>query len=119
MFTLILIGLLVGVLSSLLGVGGGFLLVPYLIALGKKASLAVGTAFLFIVMVSLSALVGHGRLGNVDIKTGLLLGLGGVLGAQLGPLLLAQVADVWFKRGFALVLITLGGWLLWSTREVG
>ena len=48
MITLALMGLIVGILSSGSGLGGGFLLVPLLIFLGREAKLAVGTAFVFI-----------------------------------------------------------------------
>jgi len=116
---LVLLGFLVGILSSLSGLGGGFMVVPFLIYLGKKAQMAVGTSFLAVMLIAVSALIGHGRAGNVDWKTGLLLAVGGVLGAQLGPLLLEQVPEVVFKRAFALLLLGTGTWLLWSARNAG
>nr|WP_272908968.1 sulfite exporter TauE/SafE family protein [Nitrospina gracilis] len=105
-------GVLVGVLSSLSGLGGGFLVVPLLIYLGHKAHLAVGTSFMVILMIAASSLVAHGRLGNVDFKMGLMLALGGVAGAQVGPLILKQIPDAYFKMGFAAVLIGIGVWMM-------
>ncbi len=116
MLSLILFGLLIGILSSLSGLGGGFLVVPFLLYIGKKAQLAVGTSFLVIFLVAISSLAGHWRLGNIDWKTGLILAIGGVVGAQLGPILLQQVPEVLFKRGFACALIGIGVWLFWSTK---
>ncbi len=114
---LILFGLLIGLLSSLSGLGGGFLVVPYLLYLGKNAQMAVGTSFLVIFLIATSALIGNWRLGQVDFKTGLILAIGGVIGAQLGPVLLQQVPEIMFKRGFALVMIGMGVWLMWTVRN--
>ncbi len=117
MLILILFGLLIGVLSSLSGLGGGFLVVPFLIYMGKKAQLAVGTSFLVILLIAVSSLTAHGRFGNIEWKTGLLLAVGGVIGAQLGPVLLQQVPEIIFKRGFACLMIGIGGWLFWTARN--
>ena len=46
----ITLGVLVGILSSGSGLGGGFLVVPFLLQLGKEAKVAVGTSFLFILI---------------------------------------------------------------------
>ena len=108
----IALGLLVGILSSLSGLGGGFLVVPLLIYLGKQAQLAVGTSFLVVLLIAVSSLVAHARLGNVDYKTGLLLAVGGVIGAQVGPMILKQVTDQQFKLGFAALLIGIGVWMV-------
>jgi len=113
---LFFLGLVVGVLSSLSGLGGGFLVVPLLIYLGHKAQLAVGTSFMVVLLVAASSLFAHGRLGNVDYRTGLLLALGGVIGAQAGPILLQAIPEVMFKRLFAGFLVAIGVWLFWTTR---
>ncbi len=83
MITLVLLGIIVGILSSGSGLGGGFLVVPLLIFLGRDAKLAVGTSFVFILIVAISSILAHYRLGNVDIKTGLFMALGGVVGALI------------------------------------
>lgn len=109
------LGLVVGILSSLSGLGGGFLVVPLLIYLGKKAQLAVGTSFMVVLLIALSSLIAHARLGNVDYKMGLTLAVGGVIGAQFGPLILKQVTEQQFKMGFAVLLIGIGIWLMVTT----
>ena len=115
MVTLALVGLIVGILSSGSGLGGGFLVVPLLIFLGREAKLAVGTAFVFILIVSMSSILAHYRLGNIDIKTGLVMALGGVIGAQIGPHLLQHLSDQNYKRIFSVLLVITAVWLFAST----
>ena len=110
------LGVLIGILSSGSGLGGGFLVVPFLLQLGKEAKVAVGTSFLFVLMVAISSLVGHSRVGNVDWKTGMLLALGGILGAQAGPFILEHVSDQNFKRIFSFLLIGTGLWIFYQSR---
>jgi len=112
----IVLGFLVGILSSGSGLGGGFLVVPFLLQLGKEVKEAVGTSFLFVLMVTISSLVGHARVENVDWKAGTLLALGGIFGAQVGPFILEHVSDQNFKRAFSLLLIGTGLWLFYQSR---
>jgi hypothetical protein len=74
----------------------------------------VGTSFLAILVISLSALVAHNKLANVDYRVGLLLGVGGVIGTQLGARLLEQASAASFKRIFAFVLLGLAGYLFFQ-----
>jgi len=114
----IIFGVVIGVLSSGSGLGGGFLVVPLLLQLGKEARVAVGTSFVFILIAAISSLFGHARMGNVDWKSGGLLAIGGVLGAQAGPIILEYFSDHNFKRFFAIFLIGTGLWLFYQTRAV-
>ena len=111
LITLALAGIVIGILSSGTGLGGGFLVVPLLIFLGREAKLAVGTAFIFIIMTAISSILTHYRLGNIDLRTGLVLALGGVIGAQIGPHLLQHVSDQNFKRIFSMLLVITAAWL--------
>jgi len=108
---LVVFGLLVGVAASFTGLGGGFLMVPLLLLLGHPAQKAVGTSFLAILVISLSALIAHNKLANVDYRLGILLGVGGILGAQIGSRLLEHVSTASFKRIFAMVLVALAAYL--------
>jgi hypothetical protein len=111
---LVPIGVLVGIGASFSGLGGGFLMIPLLLLMGYPAQKAVGTSFLAILVISLSALVAHNKLANVDYRVGLLLGVGGVIGAQLGARLLEQASTASFKRIFAFVLLGLAGYLFFQ-----
>ncbi len=117
MITLALIGLIVGILSSVSGLGGGFMVVPLLIFLGREAKLAVGTSFVFILVVAISSIIAHYRLGNVDLKTGLILGVGGIIGAQIGPQILQHVSEQNFKRVFALLLVITAVWIFVDSKS--
>jgi uncharacterized membrane protein YfcA len=107
-------GVLVGIGASFTGLGGGFLIVPLLLLLGYPAQKAVGTSFLAIVVISLSALLAHNKLANVDYRLGLLLGVGGIIGAQIGPRLLEHVSTASFKRIFAAILVGLAAYLFFQ-----
>jgi hypothetical protein len=98
-------GILAGLAAAFSGLGGGFLMVPLLIFLGYSAQYAVGTSFMGIFIISVSALFAHGRLAHVDYKTGVLLGLGGILGAQMGAYLVQFVLTQVFKKIFAVIIL--------------
>ena len=107
-------GVVVGIGASFTGLGGGFLIVPLLLALGYPAQKAVGTSFLAIVVISISALVAHSKLANVDYGVGIFIGVGGIIGAQVGARLLEDVATGSFKRIFAGVLVGLAAYLFFQ-----
>ncbi len=107
LLALVFIGSLAGFAAALLGLGGGFLLVPVLLFMGYDPGKAVGTSFLAILLISISALLSHSRLLHVDYGIGLALGIGGLVGAQLGAVALDYVPLEVFKKIFALVLLAL------------
>jgi uncharacterized membrane protein YfcA len=81
---LIGVGALVGFLSGLLGVGGGFLLTPILIIIGVPPTVAAASDSCQILAASSSGVGAHFRLGNVDLKMGSILLLGGLAGGAFG-----------------------------------
>ena len=74
----------IGLLSGLFGVGGGFLMTPLLIFLGVPPAITVGSGAAQIVGASMSGMLAHWRRGNVDIRMGTVLLLGGLAGSTLG-----------------------------------
>ena len=107
-------GVLVGIGAAFTGLGGGFLMVPFLLFIGFTAQKSVGTSFVAILVISISALVAHNKLANIDYRAGLLLGLGGVIGAQIGARLVEHVSTANFKKIFALVLLSLAFYLFFK-----
>ncbi|MBT4952036.1 MAG: sulfite exporter TauE/SafE family protein [Pelagibacteraceae bacterium] len=83
-FLIVFIGMLVGALSGLFGVGGGFLMTPLLIFLGIPPVVAVGSEAPHVLASSVSGVIAHWRKKNVDFKMGFFLLLGGVAGSTLG-----------------------------------
>ncbi|MEB3336159.1 MAG: sulfite exporter TauE/SafE family protein [Leptolyngbyaceae bacterium] len=84
-------GIVSGILAGLLGIGGGTILVPILVALGIQAVPAVATSSLAILITSISGSVQNWRMGQLDLKRVIYLGFPALLTAQLGVYLAEQV----------------------------
>ncbi|RLB84475.1 MAG: sulfite exporter TauE/SafE family protein [Deltaproteobacteria bacterium] len=95
------LGGLVGILSGIFGVGGGFLMTPLLIMIGIPPTVAAASDSNQIVGASTSGTLAHYKMGNVDFKMGILLLIGGVIGGTLG----VQVIKVLRQMGNADFLI--------------
>ena len=100
-------GVVVGIGASCSGLGGGFLMIPLLLTLGFSAQKAVGTTFLGIFLIAVSSLIAHNRLAHVDFKYGILLGIGGIVGAQIGARLIEHISTENFRKIFAVILVGL------------
>jgi uncharacterized protein len=83
-FLIVFIGMIVGALSGLFGVGGGFLMTPLLIFLGIPPVVAVGSEAPHVLASSVSGVIAHWRKKNVDFKMGFFLLSGGVIGSTVG-----------------------------------
>jgi len=81
---IVLLGIMVGGLTGLFGVGGGFLMTPLLIFLGIPPTVAVGTEAPHVLASSFSGAIAHWRRKNVDIKMGIFLLTGGIAGSIVG-----------------------------------
>ncbi|MGR6836881.1 sulfite exporter TauE/SafE family protein [Syntrophomonas erecta] len=104
LWTLTLVGLLTGSLTGMLGLGGGFIMVPAMIWLFAAAPYqAVGTTLL--AMFPISAVGAFIKLfqGYVDLQVALLMGVGTIIGAQLGVLVTRYISRLVFKFIFALL----------------
>ncbi|MEO0913666.1 MAG: sulfite exporter TauE/SafE family protein, partial [Pseudomonadota bacterium] len=102
-FLLLGLGGLVGVLSGMFGVGGGFLMTPLLFFIGIPPAVAVATEANQIVASSFSGVLAHLRRKTVDIKMGLVLLAGGLVGSAIG----VQVFKILREMGQVELLVTL------------
>jgi uncharacterized membrane protein YfcA len=110
------LGGVVGLLSGIFGVGGGFLMTPLLIMMGIPPTVAAASDSNQIVGASTSGALAHFRLGNVDVKMGLLLLVGGVLGGTVGVQIIAILrrlgnADFLINITYVLMLGIIGGYM--------
>ncbi|NEO26714.1 MAG: sulfite exporter TauE/SafE family protein [Kamptonema sp. SIO4C4] len=99
------LGIVAGLLSGLLGIGGGVVLVPLLVFLGYSYDQSVATSSLAIVLTSLSGSLQNWRMGVLDGQRVLALGIPAVLTAQLGAYLVGQLPSFLKEAAFGGLLI--------------
>ncbi len=113
MALLISIGLLAGLLSGLFGIGGGAVMVPLqMLFVGMAIKPAIRNSLGAIMFIALSGLMRHSTEGNVFWLEGLLLGFGGMMGAQLGSRSLPNLPDSLVNILFRLLLLAIAGYTL-------
>jgi len=116
-FLLLGLGTIVGFLSGLTGVGGGFLMTPLLIMAGIPPTIAAASDSNQIVASATSGTYAHYRLGNVDFKMGIILMLGGFLGGTLGVRIIKILralgdADFFIRVTYVIMLSIVGSYML-------
>lgn len=112
-------GLAVGLVTGLVGVSGGFLIVPVLVLLlGIPMKEAVGTALLVISLKSATGFLGY--LGHVDVYWEFIAGFTAVAvaGILIGAHLHRYVTPRVLKRSFAVLVLVIGIWILYQNRSV-
>jgi uncharacterized membrane protein YfcA len=110
---LVALGLAAGTLGSLLGLGGGFLVVPVLIVWKAfDPRLATGTAVAVIVPAMAMALWRRGVQGHVEWRTAGLIAVGAVAGAVVGSWIAGRIDPTWLRRVFAIVLALIAARML-------
>jgi uncharacterized membrane protein YfcA len=123
------LGLLVGLLSGMFGVGGGFLTTPLLIFYGIPPAVAVASASTQVTGASVSGALAHYRRGGVDLHMGAVLVVGGIAGAGIGGVLfrllqaLGQI-DTVIALTYVVLLGSIGGMManeaarsIWAIRK--
>ena len=119
-FLLLGLGGMVGVLSGMFGVGGGFLMTPLLFFIGIPPAVAVATEANQIVASSFSGVLAHFRRKSVDLKMGTVLLIGGLIGAAIGIQIfntlkaMGQV-DLLVKLSYVLFLGIIGGLMFFES----
>jgi uncharacterized protein len=117
-FTILLLGLGVGVLVGLLGIGGGVILVPAMVyLLHMDQHLAQGTSlFILLPPIGLGALREYWKQGQVDLNAGILCALGMLFGGYAGSLIALPMPSHHLKGGFGCFLM-LSALLLWRKTQ--
>ena len=112
----VLVGFGIGVLSAVMGVGGGFMLVPAMIYfLGMPTAVVIGTSLFQVVFVAANVtLLQAVQLGTVDIVLTMLLLVGGVAGAQFGAAMGAKLRGEETRALLGLLVLAVAGSLLWG-----
>lgn len=127
-FLLLLLGFILGILTGFFGVGGGFLLTPALNILGFQMVHAIGTGFFTLMGKTLFAATRHHRLGNLDLKLGITVGLFSAPGVELGKRLVLHLerlhlAGVYVRVAYIVLLVLISIFMLkenyhyWSTKQ--
>ena len=114
---LILISLIIGMITGLFGIGGGFLAIPILVLFFKvPQGKAAGTSLAIIAINSITAFFGHYQSwDNVDWKIPLLMALTAVIVARLASIKSGQVDQALLKKGFAILLYAIALFTLLQT----
>lgn len=121
-FLIIGLGAAVGFLSGMFGVGGGFILTPFLMFWGIPPAVAVATQSTQIVASSVSGVMTHWRKGNVDFKMAGLMLCGGLAGSLVGiqifnALKAAGQADLFISLAYVIFLGSVGGLMFWESLQ--
>jgi uncharacterized membrane protein YfcA len=114
---LILISLIIGMLTGLFGIGGGFLAIPILVLFFKvPQGKAAGTSLAIIAINSITAFFGHNRSwDDVDWKIPLVMAVAAVIVARLASIKSGQLNPVLMKKGFAILLYSIAVFTLLQT----
>jgi len=118
------LGLTGGILTTLMGVGGGFIVVPAMIyLLGMSAQVVVGTSLMQILVVTAVATLIHATTTkSVDIVLAVLLLIGSVIGAQFGVRLSQRVKPEWLRLVLAIIVLLVASRMLlglsWRPPEI-
>jgi len=109
----LLLGVIVGALSGVVGIGGGILFVPALMWLfGMDQHKAQGTSLgALLGPVGILAFLEYYRAGNADIRVALLLAAGFLVGGYFGGEYAQHLPDLLLRRVFAVTLVAVGGWM--------
>jgi hypothetical protein len=108
-----------GFLAGLFGIGGGVIMVPLqILLLGEKIKVAIQTSLGVIVITSIAACLGHAYQGNILWLEGIILGLGGLVGAQISTRFLPKLPDHVVSLGFNILLGILATYIFWQAWQI-
>jgi uncharacterized membrane protein YfcA len=106
----LLVGLVVGVVSGIVGIGGGVLFIPALVWLfNMNQHKAQGTSLgALLAPVGIFAFMEYYRKGNADLRVALLLAAGFLVGGYFGAVGAQHIPELWLRRMFAVMLVVVG-----------
>ena len=116
----ILIGLAAGMLSGLVGVGGGIIIVPALVFfLGFSQHEAIGTSLgILLLPAGILAVMNYYKKGFIDLKVVLILFIGYIIGSYFGSKVSLSVAETSLKKVFAVILMIVAVKMLFFDSKV-
>jgi len=105
-----IIGFVVGIFSSIMGVGGGFIIIPAMIyILRMPTNIVVGTSLYQIIFITSFVTILHASTNqSVDIVLALILLLGGAIGAQIGVRLSSKLNGAWLRIALSILVLGVG-----------
>ena len=111
---LLVMGVVAGTLSGLLGIGGATIMIPSLLLIFKTTQhMAQGTSIAALLLpVGALALVKYWQAGNVNWKFALLIALGFLIGGLIGGTFAQDLPEMWLKKAFALYLLVIAAQIL-------
>jgi uncharacterized protein len=107
------IGVIAGLMSGLLGVGGGIVVIPLLVLLGFSQHQAHATSLAAICPIAIVGATKFALAGEVEYALAIALAAGSLIGAPLGARIMARLPESKLKVVFGAVMIASGGVLLW------
>lgn len=112
----LLVGLVIGVLSGIVGIGGGILFIPALIWFFRMDQhKAQGTSLgALLAPVGIFAFLEYYRKGNADLRIALLLAAGFLVGGYFGAVVAQHISELWLRRIFAIMLVVIGAHMFFS-----
>lgn len=103
------VGFIVGILSGLLGIGGGVFLVPIMVTyFNITQHVAQATSMAIVIPTALSSSIIYGFHGNIDVNLAVNLTVGSIVGASVGARIMKKIPAVRLKQLFAVLLIVVG-----------
>ena len=115
---LLVLGIIAGYFSGLVGIGGGIIIVPALVLwFGFNQQTAQGTTLALLVPpIGILAVVSYYQKGYVDVKTAIIICIGFVIGGYLGGKMAVGLSESVLKRTFAIALIVIGAKMLFFNK---
>ena len=112
-------GLVAGTLSGLLGIGGGIIMVPsFILLFGFSAVVAKGTSLMVIVPTGTTGTLRNSKYGNINLRVGLLAGIGGIPMALFGAWVSSRMSDVLSEVLFGILMVVVAANMLRKTLQV-